>query len=115
MTMEFYKRIQPGRTIGRTLKKLLQNKRLVAVLAVVLFMCGYVTFGSHGILQRVRLQRQAAELARKLHDVQEETKALREQSKALETDRKAIEKVARERYGMARPGETVYKVKKDAK
>jgi cell division protein FtsB len=32
--------------------------------------------------------------------------------KALEGDKRAIEKIARERYGMHREGETVYKVTK---
>ena len=34
------------------------------------------------------------------------------QSKALDGDKKEIEKVARERYGMVREGEKVYKVNK---
>ncbi|MBI5464744.1 MAG: septum formation initiator family protein, partial [Ignavibacteriales bacterium] len=35
------------------------------------------------------------------------------QIKALEGDKKTIEKIAREKYNMARPGETVYRVKKE--
>jgi cell division protein FtsB len=35
---------------------------------------------------------------------------LQAQSKALEGDRAAIEKVAREKYGMLKEGETVYRV-----
>jgi len=42
-----------------------------------------------------------------------ETKRLQEQIKALEGDKKTIEKTAREKYGMAREGETLYQVKKD--
>jgi cell division protein FtsB len=49
----------------------------------------------------------------KVKAAEEETKRLQSYLKALEGDKKTIEKVAREKYGMARPGETVYKVKKD--
>ena len=49
----------------------------------------------------------------KVKQASEEQRLLQEQSKALEKDPKAIEKVAREKYGMIREGETVYKVKKE--
>ena len=73
---------------------------------------GLILFGNRGILQRVRLQHQKAELEAKIRQAQEETKTLQSQSKALDGDKKAIEKVAREKYGMVREGEKVYKVNK---
>ena len=53
-----------------------------------------------------------AELEAKIQQAMEETKQLQADSKALDGDKKAIEKVAREKYGMIREGETVYKVRK---
>ena len=52
-------------------------------------------------------------MERKIREADAETKALQAQSKALDGDKKAIEKVARERYGMVRQGEKVYKVDKE--
>jgi cell division protein FtsB len=50
-----------------------------------------------------KLQRQVAELERR--------QALLEQSIARrESDPRVLERLARERYGMARPGETVYRI-----
>ena len=64
-------------------------------------------------LTRIRLEVQHNELIEKLKSDSIETKQLQEQIKALENDKKTIEKTAREKYGMAREGETVYQVKKE--
>ncbi len=50
------------------------------------------------------------ELEVKIREAEAETKRLRAESKALDGDLEAIEKVAREKHGMIRDGETVYKV-----
>lgn len=111
--MDFYRGLSTSLYAAGPLKRLLGNRKLLFGLIVGGAVAGYITFGSHGVIQRVRLQRQSAELERKIHEAEEEAKALQNQSKTLDTDKRAIEKVAREKYGMARPGESVYKVKKD--
>ena len=93
-------------------KKLLKNKKLMIACGVALLLGSYVVFGNRGIIQRIRLQQQKADLEVKIRKAEEETKSLQSQSKALDGDKKAIEKVAREKYGMVREGEKVYKVNK---
>ena len=100
---------------ARPLTRLLKNKKLLAGIVAFGLIGSYVVFGSHGIVQRIRLERQAAELTRKIISAEEEARDLEQQAKELDTNKKAIEKIAREQYGMARPGETVYKVKKEEK
>jgi cell division protein FtsB len=95
------------------LKKLLKNKKLMIVLAVAVPLVAYLLFGNRGILQRIRYQQQKTELQGKIREAEQETKDLQSQSKALDGDKKEIEKVARERYGMVREGEKVYKVNKE--
>jgi len=73
----------------------------------------FITFSNKGILQRWRLESQKRAMEEKIHQVQQEQLKLQEQSKALDCDLKAIEKVAREKYGMIREEETVYKIKKE--
>jgi cell division protein FtsB len=73
----------------------------------------YLLFDNKGVIARVRLESQKKELEQKILQAEAETKALQAQIKALEGDKKTIEKIAREKYGMARDGETVYRVKKD--
>lgn len=89
--------------------RLLRNKRLLAVLAIGLPLIGFVLFGNRGIVQRIRLERQQAELQQKIREAEAETRRLQTEQKALEDDPKAIEKAAREKHGMVRDGETVYK------
>lgn len=108
----FYRKIRPRFDFKATAKKLLKNRRLLVICGVAVLLGGYVVFGNRGVLQRIRLQQQKAELEVKIKQAEEETKSLQSQSKALEGDKKEIEKVARERYGMVREGEKVYKVNK---
>jgi len=104
----FYRKQRKGFSVA----KLLRNKKILAGVLIGLPILSYVLFGSHGIVQRVRLESQKEELEAKVKAAEEENLLLEAESKALDSDKKAIEKVAREKYGMAREGETVYRVKK---
>jgi cell division protein FtsL len=108
----FYRKQKKSFGAKAIAKKLLKNKKLMFALALAVPLCGYLVFGNRGILQRIRLQQQKAELEVKIRQAGEETKSLQSQSKALDGDKRAIEKVAREKYGMVREGEKVYKVNK---
>jgi cell division protein FtsB len=112
METDFYRKKKKRFDLRLLSRKLLKNRRAMLSLAVGLPILLYVIFGSHGLLQRVRLQQEKADLQAKIRNVQAENKSLEAQSKALDSDKKAIEKVAREKYGMVREGETVYKVDK---
>ncbi|HTY10115.1 MAG TPA: septum formation initiator family protein [Bacteroidota bacterium] len=92
------------------LAKLWSNKKLSGLLAAAFIILLYVLFNNQGVLQRIRLERQKKEMLQKIQQAEQEQKQLQDQSKALDGDKKAIEKVAREKYGMVREGEKVYKV-----
>jgi cell division protein FtsB len=108
----FYRKEKKRWDIRGLLKKFLKSRRAVLAVVVGLPVVLFLLFGSHGIIQRVRLQNQKVELEMKIRQAEEDTKRLQAESKALDGDKKAIEKVAREKYGMHREGETVYKVNK---
>ena len=108
----FYRKIRPRFDLKATARKLVKNKKLMVICGVTVVVAGFVVFGNRGILQRIRLQQQKSELEVKIKQSEDETKNLQSQSKALDGDKKAIEKVAREKYGMVRDGEKVYKVNK---
>ena len=102
------------KTSSPTWRKILfKNKPLSISLLVVLIAFSFMMFGNRGILQRLRLEEQKEELQTKIRQAQDEQRQLQQQSKALDSDPKAIEKIAREKYGMIRDGETIYKVKKE--
>jgi cell division protein FtsB len=112
MDDQYYRKSRPNFNIlGRLKKKLKKRNTLIAVLIVVPAL-SFVTFSNRGILKHMSLQTEKQEMQEKVQQALEEQKQLQAQSKALDKDPKAIEKIAREKYGMIREGETVYKVKK---
>lgn len=108
----FYRKAKRKFDVRATLRKVAKNKRAMLSLVIGIPLVLFLMFGSHGIVQRLRLENQKAELEAKILQAEAETKRLQAESKALDGDKKAIEKVAREKYGMAREGETVYRVRK---
>ena len=113
MDGDFY-RARPGsRRLKGALGSLLNNKARAISLLVAILAVFYLLFDNKGIVRRVQLEWREQELTEEIVHAREETKRLQALLKAVENDKKMIETLARERYGMAREGETVYRVKKD--
>ena len=113
MDGNFYRNIQPERFLKRIAQKAAKNKRRTLIFIVLFILFLYLLLDNKGIIARLRLEAQQREWMEKVKSDSMETKRLQEQIKALEGDKKTIEKTAREKYGMAREGETVYHVKKE--
>jgi cell division protein FtsB len=105
----FYRKKKSPWDLREPLRRLLRNKRLLLLIAIATPLVGYLLFGSRGILQRLRLEHQKVEMEQRIHDAETDAERLKKESKALDSDRAAIERVAREKHGMVRPGETVYR------
>jgi len=108
--MKFYRKIKKQVQPENLLESIRGNKVRAAIIAGGVVLLFYVFFNSNGIYQRIKLELQKQEIQEKINSAEEEQKMLKEQSKALDGDPKAIEKVAREKYGMVREKEKVYKV-----
>jgi len=108
--MKFYRKIKKQVQPENLLESIRENKVRAAIIAGGVVLLFYVLFNSNGIYQRIKLEMQKQEIQEKINSAEEEQKMLKEQSKALDGDPKAIEKVAREKYGMVREKEKVYKV-----
>ncbi len=113
MQGDFYRKPRGRSRLRERLKKLLSNRRLVLALVGGFVLLVYVLFGNRGVIARIRLELKRQEMVEKVRLAEEETKQLQAQKKALAGDKKTLEKVAREQHGMAREGETVYRIKKD--
>ncbi len=87
---------------------------MILYLIVLLLIVSYAVFGKKGILQRVELEMENKELQRKLKDEQDKTLMLQKEIEELKSSDKKIEKVAREKYGMMKDGEEIYKVQVDS-
>jgi cell division protein FtsB len=112
METDFYRKKRKRVNLRGALRKLLRNRRLLALLVLGTPLLLYVVFGPKGVLTRWNLQQRKARLEEDLRAAEVESRKLEGESKALDGDKDAIEKVAREKYGMVRPGETVYHVTK---
>ena len=112
MEGQYLRMIQKPRWLTGITKRVFKTRRrgLLVIVGTVLVM--YIMFNNRGVIARVRLEHQRKVMIAKVKEAEEETTRLQSYLKALDGDKKTIEKVAREKYGMAREGETVYKVKK---
>ncbi|PIU44410.1 MAG: hypothetical protein COS95_09180 [Ignavibacteriales bacterium CG07_land_8_20_14_0_80_59_12] len=110
MDADFYRREPPRRR--HFLGGIFKSRRRVIVLTLGLLFLGFATFSSHGIIQRIRLEVQRRSIERSIKQAKAEQDSLKEELRRIQNDPKKIEKVARERYGMVREGERVYRVQK---
>jgi cell division protein FtsB len=110
MDSKFFRKIKKQLTPRSIGEKLWANKKWTAWGVVLFVGILFVVFANNGLMQRRKLERERAVLMEKIRIAEDEQKRLQEQSRALDGDKKAVEKVAREKYGMIREGEKVYKI-----
>jgi cell division protein FtsB len=113
MEGQFLRKAWKPRRLGRITKRVFKTRRRTAIAIASVILLSYVLFNNRGVLARIRLEHERQQMIEKVKAAQEENQRLEAYLKALDSDRKTIEKVAREKYGMSRAGETVYKVKKN--
>lgn len=98
----------PGKSKSDT-----NTRKLVYLLGVVLAVCVLaVSFfaGDYGITQIIKLRRLRGQLSFEIEELRREQDSLKAERLRLERDLGYIEKIAREKYRMAKEGERVFKV-----
>jgi len=80
----------------------------VVVGLLVLLILGFTVFGEHGLMNLVRVRRQAEVMQAEVQRVREENARIADEIRRLQTDRAYIERLAREELGMVKPGELVF-------
>jgi cell division protein FtsB len=90
------------------------RRKIFVYLLVLVAILSYAVFGKKGVLQRVELEMENRELKEKLKSEQDKSILLQKEIEDLKTSDKKIEKVAREKYGMVKEGEEIYKVVVDS-
>jgi cell division protein FtsB len=65
-------------------------------------------FGTHGLMAMHRSKAQIDAIQSKLAKLDEENRDLQQRIQNLKTDPSTIEKIARDRMGLARPGELIF-------
>jgi cell division protein FtsB len=66
-------------------------------------------FGTHGVLAMRRSQAEARKIQQEINQLDAENKKLQNHVKDLKTDPSTMECIAREDFGLARPGELIFK------
>jgi cell division protein FtsB len=113
MDGQYYRKAKSKIRIPAFLRKLAGNKTLLVTILVAAPALSFIMFSNRGVLKRISLASEKEAMQLKVQEAQAEQVRLQRLSKDLDNDPRAIEKVAREKFGMVREGETVYKVKKD--
>lgn len=79
------------------------------VVALVLFIVAAV-FGDHGLIHLLRMRGEQQELEHLAFGLQQRNEQLRQQIRRLQSDNPYIEKLARERLGLVKDDEVIYRV-----
>ncbi|HXQ20371.1 MAG TPA: septum formation initiator family protein [Candidatus Acidoferrales bacterium] len=78
-------------------------------MALVLFVIAAV-WGDHGLVHLLHLRSEQADLEHTAFELQQSNEHMRQRIRRLESDDWYVEKLARERLGMVKSGEIVYRV-----
>ena len=88
-----------------------QKKFIYSVITLIVFTLTIIfVFGDHGLFQLYKLKKEKSSIQKHISELRKEREVLISEKKRLENDLMYIEKLAREKYRMAKPGERVYKV-----
>ncbi len=110
MAKSRYYRRRPVRRISKdkSAKQQLIIRGILITSAVILLIIFF--FGDHGLYQLYRVRNEREQIKREIEHLRTERIRLEGKKQLLENDFEYIERLARERYRMARKGEKVFKV-----
>src|SRR5262249_46568095 len=83
---------------------------LIAGVAALLLCVVAAICGDHGLVHLLRMRGEQRDLERMAFDLGQRNEQLRERVRRLQSDDRYIEKLARERLGLAKKGELIYRV-----
>jgi len=86
-----------------------RNARYFFALAFFLLLLQDV-FGTHGLVAMRRSKAQIQAVQAQIQQLDQENQELQQRIHSLKTDPAAIEKIARDRMGLARPGEIIFQI-----
>lgn len=91
----------------RSIKK--RKKRWIFGFIVLILLLFFLSIGKRGFIQYIRIKIEQHRLKREITALEKEKERLEEEKEKLD-DPEQIEKIAREKYGMAKKNEKVYHV-----
>ena len=89
-----------------------KNKKYLNILLLITAL-GFLTFNDLGIIDLIAIYNDRQVIENEIADLIAEENSLINEIQLLETDKEYIQKIAREEFYMAAPGEIIYRVKRD--
>jgi cell division protein FtsB len=89
------------------------NKKILLGLLGLVLVIWFLFVDVYSLKTRWDLGQQKKDLIKKTEELKSESETLEQDIQKLENNPDLIEKIAREEYGMKKPGEKVYKIKKE--
>lgn len=97
------------------IKDFLKHKQKLILLIAFVLAIGFLLLSNYGVFKRIRFEVENANIKSDIQLELQRKDSLENRIEELKTDRSEIERLAREKYGMIKPGEEIYfhKEKKD--
>ena len=89
------------------------NKSFLLVLLGAFIVIWFSFIDVYSLKTRWELHERKEDLQLRTEELAAKSEQIKSRMEALESDPALLEKIAREEYGMRKPGETVYKIKKN--
>jgi len=89
-------------------------KRLILPVLIGLALYFALLGGEYSLFEVRRVRAERIEMEKRLVDLEQTNDCLRAWAEALQSDSATIERLARERYGMIRSGEVLYRITQPA-
>ncbi len=89
----------------------MRRKRLFIGLLIAVALMSIVVFSSHGLITRIGLEIDNTDYRKKIQNEIDIRDSINKRIELLRTDITEIERIARENFGMIKPGEKVYFVR----
>jgi cell division protein FtsB len=90
------------------------NKFFTLLGLIIISVVIYAIVADKGLLTRLKFQREKTKLEKQLIDEKKKQDTLRKEIDSLNNSDEKIERVAREKYGMTKEGEVIYKIELDS-
>lgn len=90
------------------------NKLFFILTIIAVAMIVFSIFAEKGLLTRFKFQSEKKKLEKQLEDEKKKQEELKKEVDELNNSTEKIEKIAREKYGMTKEGEQIYKIEVDS-
>ena len=98
----------------KTVLRFLKHNKIFGLFLIIVLLLIYMTiFGNKGLIYRIDLESEKKQLEEQLQTEINKGEELQEEINELNNSESKIEKVAREKYGLTKEGEQIYRIKVD--